>query len=164
MALTGIKRKIDEWFWDLGKPLTKKFVGSLSESLLQKCLDRSAEERMTWTAALHRYVYGEPKCRSCGTSNIKFRNFRDGFGEHCSSKCAGANKEVDAKRKQTNIARHGVARPQQELPEIRKKFKRTMRKRYGVTYGGQSEELKAKAVQTSLENYGTEYPSQSRIS
>ncbi len=161
MALSGVRRKIDEEFWTHGRPMTQKFVGSLSQSLLQKCLDRREAEGMTFQAALHRYVYGEPKCLSCGTSDIKFRNFRDGYGKHCSSKCAGADRSVDEKRKQTNLERHGVERPQQELPEIRRKFKRTMREKYGVTYGGESKALRKKAINTSLERYGTKYPSQS---
>lgn len=154
MKASELKRAIDKAFWDAGTMLTKKFIASLSTRLLHYCENRAERENLHWSAVLHRFVYGEPRCKSCGTDRIKFRNFRDGYGHHCSSKCAGADKAVDEKRKKTNLKRHGVARPQQQLPEIRKKFKKTMRRRYGVTYGGQSEELRAKASDTLERNFG----------
>ncbi len=161
MKTSELKRAIVDHFWNEGRPLTKNFIASLSQKLLQSCELRAEQEDITWTAALHRFVYGEPQCTSCGTSKIKFRNFRDGYGKHCSSKCAGADHKVDEKRKQTNLKVHGVERPQQHLPSVRKKFKRTMQSRYGVTYGGQSRKLQAKAKRTTMHMYGVPYASMS---
>lgn len=155
MDIKEIRSKIEE-YQSLGIHLTATRIKEISPKLLAKCEKRSALSGMHRNIELHKIVYGYTKCH-CGNDK-KFRNFRDGFNAYCSSKCAGADPDVDAKRKATNIERHGVARPQQHLQDIRAKFLKTMQERYDVKYGGECAKLREKMHTTNLERFGTKHP------
>ena len=63
------------------------------------------------------------------------------------------------KTRQTSMERYGCAAPGNN-EEAREKAKSTMRKKFGVDYTLQSEELSAKVKQTLINRYGVENPNQ----
>lgn len=129
--------------------------------MLRSCEIREIKYGGTWKEHLCRILQKPKPCNTCG-KQTKWINYRDGFSTHCSSKCAGADPTVDKKRKNTNINKWGVERPQQHLVDIRNKFKRTMMSRYGAEYAAQIPEIREKQKLTCVEKYGVQYPFESK--
>lgn len=140
-----------------GKYVTEAKLRRFSPTLLERCKHHGerefADSRFPWRAALA-HAYFRPRCLTCGSHRLTFLNFRRGFIRHCSSICAGKNPDTDTKRVETNQERYSARRPQQEIPKIRAKFRKTMRDRFGCEYGGQSEELRLKAITTAMKDGG----------
>lgn len=120
----------------------------------------------------------KPTCKTCG-NKVKFINYSAGFREYCSIKCQSNNKELNIKRKKTNLKKYGVDNIFKSL-EFRNKIKENNIKNYGVEYSSQREDIKQKISkshknksqdekqeilnkrkQTNLEKYGYENVAQS---
>ena len=81
-----------------------------------------------------------PTCSTPGCSNkVVWNRHLNKFQEHCSCKCAQTDRNV------------------------RLKNEKTCEERYGVKYGGASDQAKSKSKDTCLNKYGTEYSFQSEI-
>lgn len=103
-------------------------------------------------------------CKMCG-NRCKFRNFVDGYSSYCCPKCAGADPEVNAKNKQTNILLYGedyghkrslksaqTFKSLGEEAEIKKKEKRRQTKLF--KYGDETYNNSLKQQQTMIRKYG----------
>ena len=103
-------------------------------------------------------------CKMCGR-RCKFRNFVDGYSSYCCPKCAGADSEVNAKNKQTNILLYGedyghkrslksaqTFKSFGEEAEIKKKEKRRQTKLF--KYGDETYNNSLKQQQTMIRKYG----------
>ena len=53
----------------------------------------------------HHHITEIPKCPICG-KDVAFQDSNHGYRKYCSNKCAGADKEVKAKRKQTCLEKY----------------------------------------------------------
>ena len=125
----------------------------------------------------HHHITEIPKCPICG-KEVTFQDSNHGYRKYCSNKCAGADKEVKAKRKQTCLEKYGVefaAQLEQTLDAYKKtclerygvehfsnreKYKATMMERYGYgdEYPIKMKSINAKRKNTCLQKYGTEHP------
>lgn len=103
-------------------------------------------------------------CKICG-KRCDFRNFNIGYLSYCCPKCAGADPEVNAKHKQTNILLHGedyghkrslksaqTFKSLGEEAEIKKKEKRRQTKLF--KYGDETYNNSLKQQQTMIRKYG----------
>jgi len=102
-----------------------------------------------------------PKCAndSCNILLI-FKDYRHGYRNYCSSKCASKDKKAQEKTKNTWIKNYGVDHPSKS-PKIQQKIRNTWMEKYGVNHVFQSKELREKAKKTCLERYGVEHYTQS---
>jgi hypothetical protein len=99
---------------------------------------------------------GEQKYCYCG-EKTKFISLGEGFFSYCSVKCMTNSKNINDKKKQTNLERRGVEYPGQSK-KVKEKMKETNLKVRGVEYPGQSEEVKEKIKQTCRERFGVDHP------
>lgn len=123
----------------------------------------------------------EGLCKIC-SKKTKFNNFYYGYKNCCSKKCSkiykfqclidsnlqtygvkyvSERKDVQEKKKQTNIKRYGSSSPLGNN-YIRKKSRITLNKNFGVDYPLQNEDIKQSFKSTCLELYGFEYALQSK--
>jgi hypothetical protein len=115
----------------------------------------------------------------CKTCNEPVTNLKSKF---CSKKCMYLSKEINDKKKRTNLERYGVEYPSQSR-NVKDKVKRTnierygveyyihsnvfkenykesCRKKYGVDHHLSSNEIKRKREETTIERYGVKHISQ----
>jgi hypothetical protein len=91
-------------------------------------------------------------CKTCGKT-LKYKNFREGYGEYCNTACSNSNKKKQEKTKNTNIKRYGGIAPSCN-EDIKNKIQQTSIKKYGVKNAIQCEKIKNKSKQTNIEKYG----------
>ena len=120
-----------------------------------------------------------PKCQTCGKTISTFLNFKKGYTNFCSSRCAAQNKnlskkraetykkvykenkeEIVAKKKATSIKNYGVEHPMKSI-EIKNIHKQTFLKKYGVENPTYLPSHNLKVTETSKLKYGTNHPQQS---
>jgi hypothetical protein len=141
-----------------GNNVTRNFVRLLSKKLVAHCEKEADEIGVPWYTYLYRVLYNTyPKCPVCESQKLSWKGWTVGLSVYCSSKCAGADPEVNERRKATCVTKYGVDSPQ-KVPTIRAKFKRSMKRNYGVTYTAQSPTLKRQMEATLQERYGVTTP------
>jgi very-short-patch-repair endonuclease len=91
---------------------------------------------------VHNVIYADPKCVICGKPT-NFKNFSGGFYRTCSLECA--YKDTERNRKIATNTDHQAKS---------EKVKQTNRKKYGVDYNFQVDDVKEKIRQTKLTRYG----------
>jgi len=98
-----------------------------------------------------------PRCPSCKKIRA-FDSILKGYKMSCGIRsCYQSMPEVNRKRHETAIENYGsLSKAYNETSRA------TIREKYGVDHISQSDEIKQKKIQTSLKNYGTEYPWQSK--
>lgn len=86
------------------------------------------------------------------------------FRDFCSRKCTVASGRFSDRAKQTNLERYGVENAAQS-DVAKERTKKTNNERYGVDWHTQSENFKAKASETWKQNYGDDIvnPSQTQV-
>lgn len=95
-----------------------------------------------------------PVCLTCGKDfNVNIINNTKGFNSFCSAVCAGKNKVVREKTKQTNIKKYGVENPSSNKI-VRDKVKTTCLEKYGIDNIMKNPDTVEKIKQTKLEKYG----------
>ena len=99
-------------------------------------------------------------CLVCGNETT-FMSLSKGYKLFCSVSCAGNDKDVQAKRKQTCIKHFGTEHPLKSK-EIQEKIKQTNLEKYGVEHVIQNKEIKQKQEKTMLSRYGVTNPLQSQ--
>lgn len=87
-------------------------------------------------------------------NRIKF--IRGKYRKFCSTKCMANDKNIKAKRIETNLKRFGSVNPMHNKM-VKEKICRTNMERYGVNNPQQNKDIKAKLIQTNLERYGVEH-------
>ena len=127
-------------------------------------VDISFKEKLYWI--LHD-IKTYPLCPVCG-KRITFTNITHGYHQFCSLKCSNNSSDVQSKKVQTSLSRHGV-RHFQNIEKIKqtklekygdpnyvnpKKSKQTCLERYGTESYMSTQEFKDRSKQTKLEKYG----------
>ena len=119
----------------------------------------------------------EPRrCPVCG-NYTKLQDLKYGFREYCSPKCCNSCESKKEKTANNNIAKYGCKNPSslpdvkrrvrdtmnkmlEEDPEMYKKYDEKRKKTKLIRYGDENYAGHDKFVQTMLERYGVEHPSQ----
>jgi len=114
------------------------------------------KHKITGREYYNKYIHEtSDTCIKCG-AKIKTFTFKNGYAKQC-KKCAGKDKEIHRKAKQTNLEKYGVDNPA-KVPEFMEKAKQNREKtnleRYGVSYAMQNPEIAKRAVNTWNINYG----------
>lgn len=92
----------------------------------------------------------------CGNSTTFNRNWRDGYREYCSPKCAQSKKSTKEKRKSTNLKKYGVDNVSKS-PEVKKKTEDTNLERYGYKSSFQNDDVRSKWKDTMISKYGVDH-------
>lgn len=93
-------------------------------------------------------------CKECGKPT-KFHSILFGYGDFCSCKCAGKNKETRLKCENTNLKLYGVKYTIQNK-KCREKLEQTNIEKYGCKWNMSNEQIRQKAKETKFEKYGNE--------
>lgn len=150
--------------------LIRKCSGKINPYFLEReypelnryLLLKSEEENTSRPKELHKILFGKPKCEACNSENLCFINMQKGFVRFCSRKCANNSESSKLKAKQTWVEKYGVDNPLKSKA-IQKRFKATMKERYGVCYTAQSKELANKCRKTCIEKYGVDNPAKAKV-
>lgn len=133
--------------------VTRTWLRSVHSKFASHCEQRMAVSGKGFSEVLWYELKGKPVCPSCHTNTPRFLgSWVQGFSVFCSAKCAGADSSVKEKRKQTNVHVYGETSPT-KVKAIRVKQVDTMLKRYGVAYGGQSEDFRNQAEVTLRQTF-----------
>lgn len=126
---------------------------SVHRKFTDHCEQRMANTGKSFGEVLWYELKGKPVCPTCNINTPRFLgSWVQGFSTYCSPKCAGGDTAVKEKRKQTNMRVYGETSPT-KVKAIREKQVKTMLERYGVSYGGQSAKLRAKAESTLRKSF-----------
>lgn len=122
------------------------------------------------TQQYYDFVYpNSGKCIMCNKST-SFVNFKYGYKQYCSAKCAAQSDLTKQKRHQTNLEKYGyeyisqvpkikeqkVIKYKEHLQEIQEKVKQTNRQKYGCDWVTQSDLFKEKSKQTMIDKYNVD--------
>lgn len=108
----------------------KKYYPNIHDSIIKENIDKNIK----WNNKLYNYVYNvkdQPKCLHCNSNETKFVNFKVGYRDYCSLKCASIADETTEKKKKTNLKKYGVD-SYTKTSEFKNKIKKTIRNKYGV--------------------------------
>ena len=100
-----------------------------------------------------------PICKVC-TNRVNFKDFRNGYNNHCSVKCANNDFDIQERKKKTYLAKHGVENPSQN-PDIQAKKKKTWLEIYGVDHPFKAKEIQDKRKETWIAKHGVDHISKS---
>lgn len=101
-------------------------------------------------------VNNVPICSGCNKNKAKYSgNFRIGYRECCSVKCASRSTETNSKRKETNTLRYGGETPFHSK-EIQNKVQENCMLKYGVKSPLLVQEIQEKIKQVCIEKYGVD--------
>jgi len=92
----------------------------------------------------------------CGSRTSFNRNWRDGYRQYCSPKCAQSQYSTKKKRKNTNLAKYGVDNVS-KLSDTKKKIENTNLVRYGYKSSFQNLEVRQKWKDNMVLNYGVDH-------
>ena len=127
------------------------------------------KEHILSTQEYYDLVYNAGLCKTCGKPT-RFINFKAGYKQYCSAKCAANSSETIRKREETNLKKYGcknisqnteikqrkVNTYMQHVNETKEKIKQTNRQRYGCDWVTQSNNFKEKAAATCIEKYNVD--------
>lgn len=121
--------------------------------------DNNLEEITSFRLLLWHYVNNTnnvPICSGCNKNKAKYSgNFRIGYRECCSVKCASRSTETNSKRKKTNTLRYGGETPFHSK-EIQSKVQENCMLKYGVKSPLLVQEIQEKIKQVCIEKYGVD--------
>lgn len=92
----------------------------------------------------------------CGKRTKFNKNWKDGYKDYCSAKCAQSSSKTKEKRRKTNIEKYGVDNVAKNS-DIKKKTEKTNLERYGHKSTFQNEKVREKWKDTILEKYGVDH-------
>lgn len=141
--------------------ITRPRLLALDKKFAASCFEQSELTKKHLTEIVYIKLYGQPKCPTCGNPTKYQGSFQQGWTQHCSSYCAGQDAEVARRRAATCLDKYGVTAVQ-KIPEVREKFKQSMKDNYGCEYTAQSKELREKMSDTLESNYGVRHAGQSK--
>lgn len=126
----------------------------------QKVLDYSKTYELTnlsFSQQLWIYFHntkGVPSCKCC-EKKVNFESYNYGYKTYCSKKCAANDKELQEKKRKTNLEKYG-SEYVGSSEVVRDKIKKTMIKKYGVENPMDVPKFVNKIKQTTFKKYGVE--------
>lgn len=136
----------------------------------------SFKERMWYYINDIRVPFG---CKCCGNPTTFNKNFKEGYKDYCSAKCAQSSEVTKEKRKQTNLDKYGVTNVAKNEDikkkieatnieryghkssfsneEVRETWRKNIKEKYGVGHVFQLESVKESIKNTMIERYGEHY-------
>ena len=101
-----------------------------------------------------------PKCQTCNITSPRFVTYTTGYKKYCSRKCIQNSPEVNKKRRETMIERHGVPYAMQS-DNLKEKYQTNFVEKYGVHHPSMNSDMYERGREVMMELYDAPYAMQS---